>query len=124
VSLQQISEASDAGVAPILDNLTRLCKQQPPIADLHLLAFIYRLIADATRKSFATGTDPLTLSSAGEPSRQAWDSAAKAVTNRTNKLELWSSLFTCAMRHECWEDVRYVGTQYRVSSFCASTNLP
>lgn len=37
-----------------------------------------------------------------------WQGAVKALDRKSDRLEVWDTLFTTAMREDCWEDVRFV----------------
>ncbi|KAF2740443.1 hypothetical protein EJ04DRAFT_572274 [Polyplosphaeria fusca] len=89
------------------DLLLPLCKQQPPLNDKRLLVYIYGLVLKATRRQGLKNPNTLCLSSAGDATWQAWDNAAKSCSNRNARLEVWSALFACAMKEDCWEDVRH-----------------
>lgn len=108
----------DVDASHVLGILRPLCKRVPPITDLPLLSYMYKDILEATRRS--ASPDFQLLPSAGSDVIDSWQSAAKALTSRKARLELWSELFVCAMREDCWEDVRSVGVPslYLTVSFC------
>ena len=98
--------------------LLGLGKREPPITDLPFLSYTYKLLAEASRRF-----DPrsaLTLGSVGDRGLDAWQNAAKSLSSRNARLELWSELFVAAMRQDCWEDVRFVGIskQFNDTSHC------
>ncbi|KAF2265685.1 hypothetical protein CC78DRAFT_184270 [Lojkania enalia] len=88
----------------ILDNLKSIISHQPPINDRQLLTYTYELLAEATRRY-----DPSVacLTSIGTEGLKTWQNAAKTLQSRKARLDLWSELFICAMKEDCWEDVRY-----------------
>lgn len=98
-------QLGSSGADVIQDNLAPILVHRPPITDTRLLVYVYKIIAEATRHH-----DPKTLglASVGAPVQKAWENAAKTLKTRKARLDLWSCLFTCAMKEDCWEDVRWV----------------
>lgn len=78
--------------------------QQPGITDHRLLAYIYKLYAEALRIS---GVSPVAIS-VDAKILDAWRNTAKSLTRKSERLELWGALFNAAMREELWEDARTV----------------
>lgn len=95
----------DGRASEALPILVDICQRQPPTTDLQLLALIYSSVLDATRQ---VHPDDLTLVSVGAEALKAWQNGAKALPHRKAKLQLWSALFTAAMKEECWEDAKLV----------------
>ncbi|KAF2684778.1 hypothetical protein K458DRAFT_26708 [Lentithecium fluviatile CBS 122367] len=101
--------SQDGNTQDILNILTPFATRQPPITDLSLLSYSYKLLLEATRRhDFKTS---LYLGTVGELGLKIWQNAAKMLSNRTARLELWSELFVAAMRQDCWEDVRFAIVQ-------------
>ncbi|KAF1965768.1 hypothetical protein BU23DRAFT_603998 [Bimuria novae-zelandiae CBS 107.79] len=88
--------------------LTGLSQLQPPITDLQLLSFIYSSVLDAIRQQHPGA---LAQVSVGTEALKAWQNAAKALSRRKAKLDLWSALFVAAMKEECWEDAKLATVQ-------------
>ncbi|KAF2877832.1 N-acetyltransferase B complex non catalytic subunit-domain-containing protein [Massariosphaeria phaeospora] len=98
----------DADGPEILDRLIPLSEYQPPIADTALLSYIYRLAIEATRSQHMAKDG---LNSVGEAIIKAWRNAAKTLNTKTARLNVWSDLYKCAVRADCWEDVRIATTE-------------
>ena len=79
--------------------------KQPGLTDTRLLSYIYRLLAEATRRQQDNG---LLFSSVGNENEKVWQDSAKALGRKEDKKELWSELGRVALREECWEDFRKV----------------
>ncbi|KAH7132428.1 N-acetyltransferase B complex non catalytic subunit-domain-containing protein [Dendryphion nanum] len=82
--------------------LRPLLKRQPPILDLQLLSYIYIIQVGITERSNFKAHKQ---HSAGEEVVGAWKNAAKALTSRKARTDLWSELFVVSMRAGCWSDV-------------------
>jgi N-terminal acetyltransferase B complex non-catalytic subunit len=79
--------------------------KQPGITDIRLLSYIYRLLAEATRRQQDNGQP---FSSVGTENEKVWQDAAKALGHKEERKELWSELGRVSLREECWEDFRKV----------------
>jgi N-terminal acetyltransferase B complex non-catalytic subunit len=79
--------------------------KQPGLIDSRLLSYIYRLLAEATRRQQDNG---LSFSSVGNENKKVWQDAAKALTRKDERKELWSELGRVSLGEECWEDFREV----------------
>jgi N-terminal acetyltransferase B complex non-catalytic subunit len=79
--------------------------KQPGLTDIRLLSYMYRLLAEATRRQQDNG---LLFSSVGNENEKVWQDSAKALGHKEEKKELWSELGRVALREECWEDFRKV----------------
>lgn len=77
--------------------------QQPGVYDIRLLAYMYKLLAEATRRHTTT----VCISGLGNENSKVWLSAAKSM-GRRERQELWSALGRAAFGEECWEDFRFV----------------
>jgi uncharacterized protein HemY len=66
---------------------------------------MYRLLAEATRRQQDNG---LLFSSVGNENEKVWQDAAKALSSKDDRKELWSELGRVSLREECWEDFRKV----------------
>jgi N-terminal acetyltransferase B complex non-catalytic subunit len=86
-----------------------LGNHQPPITDLPFLSYIYTLLTEAVRRLEADNA--FRLVSVGNKGLEAWQNAAKTLSNRNFRMNLWSELFVTAMRQELWEDVRFAIVQ-------------
>jgi N-terminal acetyltransferase B complex non-catalytic subunit len=97
----------------ISKTLFPILESRPPITDTRLLVYVYKTFANALRKEVSgypnlVTTGPIVL--------KAWETAAKTLPSRKARLDFWSALFTCALREDCWEDVRWV-CRAHVSSY-------
>ena len=93
------------GATVIRDILTPILNHRPPVTDTRLLVELYKTFAKALRRDALEYTNLLTT---GTINQKAWETAAKTLSTRKTRLDVWSTLFTCAMREDCWEDVRWV----------------
>lgn len=82
--------------------------QQPGPYDIRLLAYLYRLFAEAMRRSSAANS---CISGLGNENSKVWLSASKTLSPQERQ-ELWSALGKAAWREECWEDFRFAVVQY------------
>ncbi|EUC41961.1 hypothetical protein COCMIDRAFT_104795 [Bipolaris oryzae ATCC 44560] len=82
--------------------------QQPGPYDIRLLAYLYRLSAEAMRRSNATNT---CMSGLGNENSKVWLSASKTLSPQERQ-ELWSALGKVAWHEQCWEDFRFAVVQY------------
>jgi N-terminal acetyltransferase B complex non-catalytic subunit len=79
--------------------------KQPGLTDTRLLSYMYKLLAEATRRQQDNG---LLFSSVGNENEKVWQDTAKALGRKEDKKELWSELGRASLREECWEDFRKV----------------
>jgi N-terminal acetyltransferase B complex non-catalytic subunit len=77
---------------------------QPSIVDTQLLAYMYRIFIEVLRRKEQTPT----VNSIGNAALGTWQSAAKNMKRKLDRIALWDLLFYTAMREDCWEDVRLV----------------
>ncbi|KAJ5064549.1 hypothetical protein J3E74DRAFT_402994 [Bipolaris maydis] len=82
--------------------------QQPGPYDIRLLAYLYRLFAEAMRRSSVANS---CISGLGNENSKVWLSASKTLSPQERQ-ELWSTLGKAAWREECWEDFRFAVVQY------------
>ncbi|KAE8847095.1 hypothetical protein PTNB73_03242 [Pyrenophora teres f. teres] len=82
--------------------------EQPGSNDVRLLSYLYEVLAEATRQSRRL----LEISSVGDENSKKWQSAAKALTRKQDREDLWSALGKVASRERCWEDFRLAVVQY------------
>ncbi|KAH7391804.1 N-acetyltransferase B complex non catalytic subunit-domain-containing protein [Pyrenochaeta sp. MPI-SDFR-AT-0127] len=81
----------------------------PGLTDPRLLSYLYTLYVEAGRRSVPGA---LSISSVGVDLLKPWQNAAKALDRKSDRLELWDTLFNTAMREDCWEDVRFAVVNY------------
>jgi hypothetical protein len=89
----------------IVVTLLQQAWKQPGLTDTQLLSYMYRLLAEATRKQQDNGQH---FSSVGNENEKVWQDAAKALGRKDERKELWSELGRVSLREECWEDFRKV----------------
>ncbi|KAF1836577.1 hypothetical protein BDW02DRAFT_566843 [Decorospora gaudefroyi] len=103
LSLRQ-SQEPDAVVTQV-----REAWQQPGSTDTRLLSYLYKTLAEATRRK---RDDAVNIGSVGDENFKVWQNAAKALSRKEDRLELWSALGRVALREDCWEDFRKAVGQY------------
>jgi N-terminal acetyltransferase B complex non-catalytic subunit len=87
-------------VVDILEPLHR-----SPVTDTELLVYMYQKLIEALRRSDGKG---LRTNTVGTVALGCWQSTAKSLASKTDRMALWDTLFHTAMREDCWEDVRVV----------------
>lgn len=100
MSLKLTNEFSE----DVVIRLNEVCSQ-PGLSDPRLLSYLYKLCAEATRRTQSFGHSAITI---GNEWLKPWQSAAKALNRKGDRLDLWNTLFLAAMREDLWEDVRFV----------------
>ena len=85
--------------------LKPLFNRQPPISDLTLLSYLYQVQVEIVARSNPKAHRHHT---AGDQILTAWKNAAKILTSRKARTDLWSELFVVSMREKCWSDVHEV----------------
>jgi N-terminal acetyltransferase B complex non-catalytic subunit len=75
------------------------------ITDTRLLEYMYTTIVEGLRKSQKSG---MTMASAGMATLICWQTAAKSMQSKNDRMALWDTLFSTAMHEDCWEDARHV----------------
>jgi uncharacterized protein HemY len=86
-------------------NLVQQAWELPGVNDIRLLSYLYRTLAEATRKSQGNN---LNISGVGDGNLKVWQRAAKTLGRKEDRQELWSALGQVALAEECWEDFRLV----------------
>jgi len=86
-------------------NLVQQAWEQPGVNDIRLLSYLYKILADATRKD---QDNNLNISGVGDGNLKVWQRAAKALGRKEDRQDLWSALANVALAEECWEDFRLV----------------
>jgi hypothetical protein len=77
---------------------------QLPIVDTQLLAYMYQTFIEVLRRD----EENPAVNSVGTTALSTWQSAAKSMQRKLDRIALWDLLFYTAMRADCWEDVRLV----------------
>jgi hypothetical protein len=65
---------------------------------------MYKITAEVTRRTVKV----VVVSTLGPPVIACWQAAAKKLDRKSDRLELWNTLFTTALHEDIWEDVRLV----------------
>jgi N-terminal acetyltransferase B complex non-catalytic subunit len=87
----------------IAASLERL--HQSPVTDTRLLVYMYETCIESLRRMNDKG---LGFNSIGAVALGCWQSTAKNMDRKTDRMALWNTLFRTAMQEDCWEDVRVV----------------
>ncbi|KAL1793372.1 hypothetical protein ACET3X_008354 [Alternaria dauci] len=90
-------------------NLVQQAWEQPGVNDTRLLSYLYRIIAEATRRDQGLN---LNISGVGDGNLKVWQRAAKALGRKEDRQELWSAFGKAALTEECWEDFRLAVFHY------------
>ncbi|KAI4618609.1 hypothetical protein J4E80_005211 [Alternaria sp. BMP 0032] len=90
-------------------NLVQQAWEQPGVNDIRLLSYLYKILADATRKD---QDNNLNISGVGDGNLKVWQRAAKALGRKEDRQDLWSALANVALAEECWEDFRLAVFHY------------
>jgi hypothetical protein len=84
---------------------TMAAVHQQKITDTRLLEYMYNTTVEALRRSEKNG---ITTASTGVATLSCWQSTAKSMQRKNDRMALWDTLFAAAMREDCWEDARFV----------------
>ncbi|KAI4708553.1 hypothetical protein J4E89_006609 [Alternaria sp. Ai002NY15] len=90
-------------------NLVQQAWEQPGVNDIRLLSYLYKILADATRRD---QNNNLNISGVGDGNLKVWQRAAKALGRKEDRQDLWSALANVALAEECWEDFRLAVFHY------------
>ncbi|KAL5121989.1 methionyl-tRNA synthetase [Pleosporales sp. CAS-2024a] len=74
-----------------------------PILDTELLSYMYKNTIEAVRRL----TTDVTFNSVGTKVLGAWQTTAKNMKSKRDRISLWDLLFIVAMESDCWEDARF-----------------
>jgi N-terminal acetyltransferase B complex non-catalytic subunit len=77
---------------------------QLSIVDTQLLAYMYQTFIEVLRRDEKRPT----VNTIGIAALGTWQSTAKSMQRKLDRIALWDLLFYTAMRADCWEDVRFV----------------
>ncbi|KAF2630728.1 hypothetical protein BU25DRAFT_446337 [Macroventuria anomochaeta] len=94
----------------VAKSLQDVCQHKSTLQDEQLLQYAYRLIVEATLRS---NPQLDRISTVGNEGVKAWQNAAGLKTTKKDRKDIWNALFTTAMRHGCWDDVRTAIVKYR-----------
>ncbi|KAI4918402.1 hypothetical protein J4E90_002786 [Alternaria incomplexa] len=90
-------------------SLVQQAWEQPGVNDIRLLSYLYKILADATRRD---QNNNLNISGVGDGNLKVWQRAAKALGRKEDRQDLWSALANVALAEECWEDFRLAVFHY------------
>lgn len=89
--------------------------------DTELLVYMYRVGIETIRRS--QGGLSINLSSIGNLYLGTWQSTAKGMKNKKERMSLWNLLFSTAIQEDCWDDVRYVSCSLSTRRLAHCANL-
>jgi N-terminal acetyltransferase B complex non-catalytic subunit len=83
---------------------TMLDVHKQTISDIQLLSYMYKIYLEAIRRD----TQTVQHVSVGPVILKCWQSAAKTIERRDERIELWGTLFKTALYEDLWDDARFV----------------
>ncbi|KAF2280833.1 uncharacterized protein EI97DRAFT_9361 [Westerdykella ornata] len=103
-----------------VDTLNQLLERKPPITDIDLLCYLYKL-SIKEQKYFGKTTQP--PASAGQRVLAVWENVAKSIPRSNVRADFWSELCVIAANKDCWDDVRLALANCQKEGFQKSKNV-
>lgn len=97
-----MQEQSNGDEQSLLGNVAELALLSG-ITDPELLSYIYSIRARSLQR--LNTADHISV---GTDFQKMWQDAAKALTRKGERSQLWNTLFRTAVRFGAWEDARFV----------------
>ncbi|KAF2854675.1 hypothetical protein T440DRAFT_551750 [Plenodomus tracheiphilus IPT5] len=108
--MAELSLTLDQGQDALL-RLNSVCDQGPTrVTDTRFLAYMYKICAETLR---CTDFESDSVGSIGNKFLAPWQAAVKATQRKSDRLQIWDTLFTTAIREDCWDDVQYAVVNYQ-----------